>query len=272
MPATAGRPAIPATDAWKVSRLGEQLRVFFGDEQHRPQYAVLHLNSSYFRMTCGPPAGWGTSVVLLPVVRSGGLHQGGAVTAETRIEDPDLVLDIAGDIASLSVASEVRLSPPSGNRVVARVTTRVRGRATLDSLPGEAFKPVFLSSMHVSPVRWDAAAAYAGHRRWPLPSAGWIIDPPVNAQIFGLLGGTSEWKPNAPTLEIALDRPLLVGGWVTPSEDPNDDNVGLWAGTDSLLNSWRFSITVAPAAGVPGARSGPRSDRHSRRGDGGQKL
>jgi hypothetical protein len=249
----AERVVISATNGWKVSRLGTQLRVFFGREPHRPQYAVLHLDSSYFRLTCGPPCGWGTSVVFLPVVWSGGLHQGGAVTAEVRLDEPDLVLDIAGAIASLTMSSEVRLSPPSASRVVARVTTEIQGQASLDALPGEAFKPVFLSSMHVSPDLWDTEAAYAEGRRWPLPSDGWIVEPPVTARVFGLQGGSSQWKPNAPTVEIGLSRPLLVGGWVTPSEDPNDDNVGLWAGTDAVLTSWSFSITAAPA---PGSRTG----------------
>jgi hypothetical protein len=168
------------------------------------------------------------------------------VSAAPRVVDGELVLDIVGAVAGLSVSSAVRLVAPSRRRLVARVTTRVQGEVSLDARPDEAFKVVMLSSMRVSPHLWDSSSAYAGRGRWSLPTRGWIVQPPVTARVFGLRGGTSEWKANAPTVKITLDRPLPVGGWVTPSDDPDDDNVGMWAGTDTVLRSWGLSITVAP--------------------------
>jgi hypothetical protein len=38
---------------------------------------------------------------------------------------------------------------------------------------------------------------------------------------FGLLGGTSSWKTNAPTIQVTLDRSLQVTGWVTQDINPN---------------------------------------------------
>ena len=33
-----------------------------------------------------------------------------------------------------------------------------------------------------------------------------------------------------------------ITGWVTESTDPNDDNVGLWAAADEVLDSWEYVI------------------------------
>jgi len=41
----------------------------------------------------------------------------------------------------------------------AKVNASTSGSVLIDSRPGEAFKPVFLSSMRVSDTQWDARAA-----------------------------------------------------------------------------------------------------------------
>jgi hypothetical protein len=244
----AGAVAPDASAAtWSLTQNGSVLEIAYGSGAVFPQVAALHTESGYFRMRYLPDAGWGTSVVLVPALWSGGAyHQGAAVAPTARLEDADLVLVLAGTIAGLGVSTEVRLSPPAGGTLTARVITTVSGDATLDDRPGEAFKPVVLSSMRVSPTLWDAQAAYVGCDAFALPSSGWIVQPPRSGERFALRGGASDWKQNAPSVDVRLDRPLAVTGWVTPSGDPNDDNVGFWAASAQVLPAWSYTLRAAP--------------------------
>jgi hypothetical protein len=236
-----------AHGAWRVAQTGDVLQIAYGSGADSPQYGALHLDSGYFRLNYGPPSNWGTSVPLLPVFWSGGLlDQGAPVVATWREEERDLALSVRGAIAGLAVSSTVRLSPPARRTLTARIATTVTGSVPIDARPGEAFKPVMLSSMRISSSQWDAREAYAGCRFLPIPQHGWIIQPPLVAQFFGLVGGTSSWKADAPTIEVALDRPLPITGWVTQSGDPNDDNVGFWAASDALLPAWSYTLIAAP--------------------------
>jgi len=89
--------------------------------------------------------------------------------------------------------------------------------------------------------------AYMDDVQYDIPSSGWIINPPTTGSIFGLKGGSSPlWEPNKPTIEISLDQDFQVTGWVTASTDYNDDNVGFWAATNSVLSSWQYTITAKP--------------------------
>jgi len=246
-----------------VTRREGKLQIAYGSGGHFPQYGALHLNDSYFRLNYGSTSGWGTSVILLPVFWSqarcppSGLCQGSPITVTWQVEDDDLVLFVEGAIGGLSVSSEMRLSPPVGNAIAADVTTSVAGDVPLDDRPGEAFKPVMLSSMHISDRAWDARAAYVDSHTYPIPTpkkgtGAWIVWPPVVGDSFGLRGGTSCWKTNAPTIEVELDRPLQITGWVTGTDDPNDDNVGFWAASNEVLSSWsyEFKALVAPGPDI----------------------
>jgi hypothetical protein len=251
-PPDAARPGAAAADAarWHVRRRARELRVHHGAGEHHPQYAALHLDSSYLRLSHGPVSGWGTSLILLPSFWSGGrLRQGAPVAAAWRADGPDLLLAVAGAIGRLVVSIDVRLVAPGAAGLTALVAARLTGSAPLDDRPGEAFKAVTLSSMRVSATAWDASAADVGGRLLTIPRRGWIGDPSATATTLGLRGGTSAWKSNAPTIGVALDRPLACAGWVSPSADPNDDNVGLWAASDHLLSRWRYTVTAA--AGHP---------------------
>jgi len=117
-------------------------------------------------------------------------------------------------------------------------------RIELDNRLGEAFKPVMLSSMHISSTQWDTQAVFIGTQTNSFPSSGWIIQPPITTRDFGLQGGTSAWKTNAPTIEIILSQGRQVTGWVTQSTDPNSDNVGFWCATNKVLPSWSFNVTA----------------------------
>jgi len=35
-------------------------------------------------------------------------------------------------------------------------------------------------------------------------------------------------------------------GWVTPSNDPNDDNVGFWAASNQIIRSWQYTVIAKP--------------------------
>jgi hypothetical protein len=244
---------------WYVTQSDNILHIAYGTGNDVPEYAALHLESSYFRMNYGPPSVWGTFLILLPAFwskaacsSSGGYCLGAQVKVDWHIEKPNLVrqplvLTITGTIGGLSVSSLVNLSPPTkAPAITARIKTTVTGSISLDTnRPGEAFKPIMLASMRVSATQWDTWGAYTDKQSWPLPQEGWIILPPVSAQHFGLKGGTSAWKNNAPTIDVLLDQAMPVTGWVTKSVDPNDENVGLWAASDTVLTSWSFTVTAS---------------------------
>lgn len=260
LPALAALPARTAGAAspWAVARVGAEIRVGYADGAGYPQVAALHTDSSYLRLVPGPAAGWATSVVLLPSFWSqsscppGGLCQGGPVTASWSSAGDDLVLALEGTIGGLGVRETVRLTPPHlGRRIRAVVSAETSGTVDLDARPGERFKPLMLSSMRIDAQRWDAQAAGAGCAPLALPASGWVADPPLVAERLWLVGGSSDWKRNAPSVVVTLDRPLAVTGWVTPSTDPNDDNVGLWAAADAVLPAWSYTLD-AMLPGDPG--------------------
>jgi len=236
-----------ASNSWSITRNGDILEIAYGSGTSFPQYAALHLDSSYFRMNYGPESGWGTSVILLPSFWTGGnYYQGAPIEVKYTRRGKNLLLKFNGTISGLDVRGTVYLYPPRENQISAMVSVRVRGNAVLDNRPGEAFKPVMLSSMHIDDDNWDVQSAYIDSQSFQIPSEGWIINPPALSNIFGLEGGTSSWKTNAPTIEIDLDREMQITGWVTSSDDPNDDNVGMWAASDRVLRSWRYTIIAKP--------------------------
>jgi len=181
----------------------------------------------------------------MPIFWSGGnLHQGSKVDVEWSVVEGVLVLKSTGQCKSLRVSQTIMLRPPAHESMVARVEARTHGSIELDRKPGETFKTVFLSSMHISDLDWDCRSAFVEEDPVHIPSNGFIVPacPTVEARRFGLLGGTSRWKKNGPTVSIELDEPMTVAGWVTSSKDPNDDNIGLWAATDAVLPSWSYTI------------------------------
>jgi exo-beta-1,3-glucanase (GH17 family) len=239
------RTRVPGAGAWSLMKKEDIIEIAYSSGTEFPQYAALHAKDGYFRMNYGPGSGWGTSAILLPSFWEGGaLHQGAPITTICKHDGADLLLSIAGNISSLRVRGQVRLLPPQQDTVSARVTMGASGNLRLDQRPGEAFKPVMLSSMHVSGERWDASSAYVDAQTFQIPDSGWIIHPPIMGSVFGLNGGASQWKTNAPTIEVELDESRPITGWVTPSCDPNDDNVGLWAASDSVMHAWQYTLVA----------------------------
>lgn len=242
-----------SNSTWVVTQIGNELQIAYGSGANFPQYGALHLDSGYFRLNYSPSSGWGPSIVLPPAFWSGGsYYQGTPITATWQIVSSNLVLSVTGTIASLNFNTQINLLPPVLGSITAQVSTAVEGSVPLDNRPGEAFKPIMLSSMHISSTMWDSQTAFADCQTFTLPVSGWIIQPqpPLNAQIFGLIGGTSSWKTNAPTIWIILDQPRQVAGWVTPSSNPNDDNVGLWTASDVILSSWTFNAVATAGLSI----------------------
>ena len=222
--------------------------ISYGAASHYPQVAVLHRRDSYFRLTAGLGGGWGTSVILLPVVwTTAGLQQGAPVRATWATAAGTLRLQVRGTIAGLRVQLSLTLHPPTASQLVVDVAATATGTLPLAPRPDEAFKLVTLSSMRCNDEQWDCQAAVIDTLTVALPAAGAIVRPARRSRGFGLRGGSSSWKRTAPSIEIALSQRRPVTGWVSPSDDPNDDNVALWAAAASVLSGWHYTIRARRA-------------------------
>ncbi len=238
---------VTLSKSWDIAEKGTIAQICYGAGADFPQYAALHLESGYFRMNYGPESGWGTSVILFPSFWQGGFYyQGAPVSYTWTTEGSDLLLSFAGSISSLNISGNIRIIPPSQNSLSATISVNIDGNVELDDRPGEAFKPVMLSSMHISANMWDTRLAYIDSQSFEIPEEGWVVQPPAEGKVFGLEGGTSDWETNAPTIEVTLGQPMQITGWVTHSSDPNDDNVGLWAASDQIIQSWQYTVTAKP--------------------------
>lgn len=243
-------------DQWFVSYTGPNnslMEIGYGTAGNQPQYAALDLSSCYLRMVFGLSSGWGTSIITMPSYWSGGIyHQGYPVLESHQIVGANLVLTLRGTSSSLSIFETITFQPPGGNELRATVQASVTGSVQLDNRAGEAFKPVMLSSMHDSGTSWDASAPFYDTTVRTFPGGGWIIapNPPVTATQFGLLGGTSQWKTNAPTVTIALSDAMQIAGWLNTDNNPNDDNVGFWAASSNVVPTWTYEI-IADNATAP---------------------
>ena len=231
--------------SWIVRRRRGIEEVFYGGGQDHPQYAALH-RSSYLRLVSHSGSAWGTSIVLMPSFWAGGRYwQGASIQVEWKSEGADLVGFFTGKITGLQARGQVRLLPPEPNLTTAVVSVELEGNAAFDERSGEGFKPIVLSSMNISTQEWDCDLAVIESQSFKIPKSEWIMHPALRGRIFGLRGGTSQkWKTNAPTVEVILDREMSISGWVTPSQNHNDDNVALWAASDSPIRFWEYRVLV----------------------------
>jgi hypothetical protein len=236
---------------WSVAQRGNIVEVGYGGGSDFPQYVALHTDSSYLRLNYGPGSGWGTSIILLPSLWvAGRYYQGGQISAACRKEGADFEISFQGSISGLRAQGLIRLARPVSNLISGTVTVNVDGDVNLDYRPREAFKPVNLSSMHISADHWDAQLAHIDTRSFQIPACGWTIPRSAVGHRFGLKGGSSTWKTNAPTLEIQLDEGREIAGWKTASFSPKDDNLGLWAATDDVIRFWQYTFTAKPYSGI----------------------
>jgi hypothetical protein len=229
-----------------VRQNGEVIEVACGTGTSFPQYAALHTATGYLRLNYGVGSGWGTSVVILPSfwVNNGSYVQGAPIAATWTTVGGDLDISFSAVMSGLSVTGHVRFSPPATDSLTATVSVTVSGSLALDRRPNEAWKPVLLSSMRISPTMWDASSAFVGTRVVPIPEDGWVLQPAEPGTVFGLNAGTSAFKTNAPAIEITMDRSLPVTGWIVRSNDTSDDNLALWMASDQVMPSWQYRVRV----------------------------
>ncbi len=237
--------------SWQVRvspRGGGECIITHGSGGHFPQCAALHLRDGYFRLA--PGTGWGTSIVLPPSFWSRGkLIQGMPVAATWQEEGENLVITATGSRKGLSVALHVVLSPPSGGCIMARVQGHSEGDVPLDARRDEAFKIAMLSSMRVSPRLWDASALLINDARHSFDDtrrgSDWLLQPSFPTRRFGLAGGGSDWKKDAPGVLIEFDQPQAIAGWRAWSRNANCDNVALWAASDHVVREWSYVVVAS---------------------------
>lgn len=258
----------PPVDTWSVVYGGTIIQINYGNGTNFPQYAALDTNSSYLRLVA-PDTNWGTSIVLLPSFWENGtngtptLFQGAPVSNQSYINNSDMVFLLNGTISNLTANITLRISPPlkDTDTITANVSVSVSGNVTLASnRPGEAFRPVMLSSMHINSSVWDASSAFVDSKEFPIPEnvTGWVIPPPpIISNDFGLNGGSSTQKTNAPTVEIILSNGYEITGWVNMTNNPNDDNVGYWAASNETVHTWDYEIKVSKPTPTPTATPTP---------------
>jgi hypothetical protein len=246
-------------NSWIVTQNGNLLQIAYGKGTNFPQYAVLDLTSGYLRLVPDQSSGWGTSVIINPVFWSGGLnYQSIPISTTHTTNGSNLDISYTGSqttptTGTLNIQGLLSISPPSGNYISASVSLTTSGNITIDNRPNEAFKLVMLSSMYDSTTVWDAKSAFACSQTYtiPIPPAGggnWIVSPAVNCREFGINGGTSTWKKAAPTIQISLGQSEQITGWVAQDNNPNNDNVALWAASDTVLKSFNYTITAISTA------------------------
>ena len=170
--------------------------------------------------------------------------QGAPITTTWRTDANDLVISFSGTVSTLSASGEVRLAPPGPDSASAAVSVTATGTLSVDR--GRVSIQALDAIVNAGVAR--PMGCRLGVRREPgLSDPG----PAVGSlsrrnQVggFGLEGGTSSWKTNSPTVTIALDKERQVSGWVTRSNNPNDDNLGVWPASDEVLPSWKYTIVA----------------------------
>lgn len=172
-------------------------------------------------------------------------HQGAPVTVNFEKQGQDLLIKFSGTIYGLNFEGTILLNPPLQDSLTATVNVTTSGNINLANNPNQSFKPTVESSMHISETQYDCHSSFVGTTTYPIPNDQWLIPNPITDTVFGLNGGTSAWKPNAPTMTITLNTPMPITGWVTASNDPNDDNVSIWPASDTVLRSWSYTIKAS---------------------------
>jgi hypothetical protein len=242
----------PSSRKWRVNVNHDNIvEIFYGNGADSAQYADLDLDSSYFRLNYGASSNsaLGTSVILLPSVWEAEVYsQGSPLLLKTwETVGTELILSVSGTISDQAVQGKVRLSPPDQNTLSATVTMEITDEVLNSKRQGKAFKPVMLSSMRISEDIRDAQSTYIDSQSFQIPSNDEVIMPPIVGKVFGVKGRTSNWKANAPTIEVRLNQRMQISGRVTSSNDPNDDNVGFWATTEKIIPAWQYLIIAKPS-------------------------
>lgn len=242
-----GQPP-PPTSLWSVKD-GAVIEIGYFINGRYPQIFALHKNDGAMRLTYLPDGSWGTSVYPLGYWHDGYVKGITINKFDYHEQGSNLVLELTASTQDIDTINYIIvLYPPRDNSTRARVEMAVSNTIELDNRPiqGEAFQLAVLASMNIGNNLWDAKQAYAGVTVVDTPDSEFIFDNVIRTTEFGLIGGTSDWKENAPTIKIISDRDVYIQGWVTPSADPDDDNIGMWGGLDEMVLSWSYEVESTP--------------------------
>ena len=225
-----------------------------------------------------PSIPFGTSVVLGPSYWPLGAAQeeynpdlAQLAIDTTELPTGPLRLSAVGVNEDFDVAYQMALPPPRDRQTRLHVVQSytANGAVTVDPArfaAAEGFKLVQLSSMFVDPddtcddghtechdsdaaryIAADGARRQVAFADLALPSLVFPSPPPLGTTwLDALHGDDASWQGNTPNVRVALDflpagagRTVTPQGWIEPTTDPNDDNVGLWLHDDDpAVTGW----------------------------------
>ena len=260
-------------DGVKQSDLAARLEIahLTDDGVDRPIVAALYA-SGFVRLKPNadptPPIPFGTSAVLGPAYWSGGVYHHNPTlesvyVATGWLPNGPLRLRIIGTNGNLAVEYEVTVPAPSDHLTrwhVAQTYTATTA-ITLDAgrlANHEGFKLAQFSSMFVNQsgscgggsggchdadgARYIATDGARRQVAFANVGGGWVFSS-TNALgdvwLDALHGDDQSWQGNTPNVRLALDALPAAGtitpqGWISPTADPNQDNVGLWLHDDGV--------------------------------------
>lgn len=242
-------PPPPPTSLWSVKD-GAVIEIGYYIDGGYPQIFALHKNDGAMRLTYLPDGSWGTAVYPLGYWHDDYYVKGITIdNFDYHEQSSNLVLELTASTQDIDTIDYIiTLYPPQDNSTRANVEMTISNTIELDNRPvqGETFQLAVLASMNIGNNLWDAKQAYAGVTVVDTPDSEFIFDNVIRTRKFGLIGGTSDWKENAPTIKIISDRDVYIQGWVTPSTDTDDDNIGMWGGQDEMVLSWSYAVESTP--------------------------
>lgn len=240
-------------------------------------------SSGYIRLTpvADEAIPFGTSVVLGPAYWSGDVYFHNPKIAGIRVagdlQDAEvLTITAIGQLGDMDVEYTIRLHEPNDKVASCDVAQRAKWRdsAILNAdrnLAHEAFKIVQFSSMFFDSTYHDAdSVAYIGSNGYVSAefanmSALVFSDPlPLKEPWLEVAHSDDEgWQGPTPSVSVMLSDSVDVSeytpqGWVTHTDNQNDDNVGVWLNWDKapatfetgdmVTNNYTVTASTTPHA------------------------
>lgn len=243
-----------------------------------PQIAVIYA-SAFIRLKQNadpqPPIPFGSSFILGPAYWADGAYYHNPQLTRLEIDTGALPggplrLRAQGSNHDFDVAYELTLPEPEDELTRLHVSQRYTATVPIAIDPGrrataEGFKLVQISSMFIN----EEGSCAGGHtgchdsdaarfigvdlaRRQvafsTLSPPSFIFSTPVplgNTWLDALHGDDQGWQGNTPNVRIVLDalpeeHTVTPQGWITSTNDPNDDNAGLWLHDDGPASTeWK---------------------------------
>lgn len=133
---------------------------------------------------------------------------------------------------------------------------------------GEALKWAQFSSMNIG-TDWDAEGVLHPQGAAVFPRAGgWVFARSMalgSGQTLQLTNDQVDRPRETPTTYLRMESgeiPFVAQGWVTPSNDPNDDNVGVWV-SPSVPPAPRAGEMILPRVSIVVGARPPQTQRRS---------